>query len=75
MLRYSAMFYLYISQSRIFPVFQPDLRHTANHLNVYFASDFSFSAFIAFQFFKTLQLHSLRNLFTSEFPSYSFIDC
>lgn len=83
MLRYNYMLclditlcYICIYQSTIFPVFQPDLRHTTNHLNVYFASDFFLSAFITFQFFlKTLQLHSLRNLFTSEFPSYSFIDC
>lgn len=36
----------------VFHVFQSELRHTTNHLNVYFASDFSLGAFITFQFVK-----------------------
>lgn len=49
---YYITIYVYTYRTRIFHVFQSELRRTTNHLNVHFASDFSLGAFITFQFFK-----------------------
>lgn len=49
---YYITIYVYTYRVWFFHVFQSELCHTTNHLNVYFASDFSLGAFITFQFFK-----------------------
>lgn len=72
---YKQTYHKVLVAQNIISCFRSNLCSTANLLNVYFASKFSFSAFITFLLFLTVWPHFLRDLFTSEFPSYSFIDC